>query len=69
MLRPEQINSVMDLIKFRVWNDWLKFPMDSNYATNGNVTGEVKVKIAPDGQSAVVAFLCTNGGVELWEIY
>jgi len=69
MLRPNEIESVMDLIKFRSWNDWLNFPMDPNYASNGNVTGDVKVKVSPDGQSAVVAFLCTNGGVELWEIY
>lgn len=69
MLRPDQITSIMDLVKFRVWNDWLNFPLDPNYATNGNVTGDVKVKVAPDGKSAVVAFLCTNGGVEMWEIY
>jgi len=69
MLRPEKISSIMELIKFRVWNNWLEFPLDSNYATNGNVTGDVKVRVAPDGQSAIVAFLCTNGGVELWEIY
>lgn len=69
MLRPEKISSIMELIKFRVWNNWLEFPLDPNYASNGNVTGDVKVRVAPDGQSAIVAFLCTNGGVELWEIY
>jgi hypothetical protein len=69
MLRPEKISSIMELIKVRAWNDWLNFPMDPNYASNGNVTGDVKVRVAPDGQSAIVAFLCTNGGVELWEIY
>lgn len=69
MLRPDEINSIMDLIKFRAWNDWLNFPMDPNYLNNGNVTGEVKVRVASDKQSALVAFLCTNSGVELWEIY
>ncbi len=69
MLRPKSISSIMELIKFRVWNNWLEFPLDSNYATNGNVTGDVKARVAPDGKSAIVAFLCTNGGVELWEIY
>ncbi len=69
MLRPEKIESIMDLIKVRAWNDWLNFPLDPNYATNGNVTGDVKVKVLPDGKSAYVAFLCTNGGVELWEIF
>ena len=69
MLRPDKISSIMDLIKFRNWNDWLNFPLDPNFASNGNVTGDVKVKVSPDGKSALVAFLCTNGGVELWEIY
>ncbi len=69
MLRPNKISSIMDLIKVRKWNDWLDFPMDPNYASNGNVTGDVKVRVAPDGKSAIVAFLCTNGGVELWDIY
>ncbi len=69
MLRPDKIASIMDLIKFRNWNDWLNFPLDPNYASNGNGTGDVKVKVSADGKSAVVAFLCTNGGVELWEIY
>lgn len=66
MEAPEKINSIMELIKFRSYNDWLNFPMDPNYLSNGNVTGEVKVRIAPDGLSAHVAFLATNGGVELW---
>ncbi len=66
MLRPDKISSIMELIKFRNWNDWLLFPMDPNLASNGNVTGDVKTRVAPDGQSALVAFLCTNGGVELW---
>lgn len=65
---PNSINSIMDLIQFRVWNDWLNFPMDTNYLSNGNVTGEVKVRVAPNGESALVAFLCTNSGVELWSI-
>jgi len=69
MLRPDKIAPIMDLIKFRNWNDWLNFPLDPNYASNGNGTGDVKVKVSADGKSAVVAFLCTNGGVELWEIY
>jgi len=69
MLRPDKISSIMELIKVRAWNDWLNFPMDPNYASNGNVTGDVKVRVAPDGKSAIVVFLCTNGGVELWEIY
>lgn len=69
MLRPKSISSIMELIKFRVWNNWLEFPLDPNYASNENVTGDVKVRVAPDGKSAIVAFLCTNGGVELWEIY
>jgi len=69
MLRPNEINSIMDLVKFRVWNNWLEFPMDPNYATNTNLTAEVKVRVAPDKQSGLVAFLCTNGGIELWEIY
>ncbi len=69
ILRPDEIDSIMDLIKFRAWNDWLNFPMDPNFASNGNVTGEVKVKVSADGKSAYVAFLCTNGGVELWDIY
>ncbi len=56
----------MELIKFRNWNDWLSFPMDPNFASNGNVTGEVKTRVAANGKSALVAFLCTNGGVELW---
>lgn len=68
ILRPDKISSVMDLIKERTWNDWLNFPLDSNLASNGNVTADVRVRVAPDGQSAVVAFLCTNGGVELWKI-
>lgn len=66
MLRPEKITSIMELIKFRNWNDWLSFPMDPNFASNGNVTGEVKTRVAANGKSALVAFLCTNGGVELW---
>lgn len=68
ILRPEQVNSITELVRFRVWNDWNNFPMDPNFATNGNVTGEVKVRVAPDKQSAIVAFLCTNSGVELWKI-
>lgn len=69
ILRPDKISSIMELVKFRNWNDWLLFPMDPKYASNGNVTGDVKVKVSSDKQSALVAFLCTNGGVELWEIY
>lgn len=68
MLRPDKINSIEDLIKFRKWNDWNDFPMDPNYTSNGNVTGEVRVRVAPDKQSAIVAFLCTNSGVELWAV-
>ncbi len=42
--------------------------MDKALGNNGNVTGEVKVRVAPDGQSVHVAFLCTNGGVMLWKV-
>lgn len=66
--KPQEINSIMDLIKFRKWNDWLDFPMDPNYLSNINGTGEVKVRVAPDGESALVVFLCTNGGVVLWSV-
>ncbi|SHF31196.1 protein of unknown function [Mariniphaga anaerophila] len=69
MLRPDKISSIMELIKYRPWNGWLDFPLDPNYLSNGNGTGEVKVRVSEDGKSALVAFLCTNGGVELWEIY
>ena len=68
ILRPDKISSIMDLIKERTWNDWLNFPLDTNFASNGNVTADVRARVAPDGQSAIVAFLCTNGGVELWKI-
>jgi hypothetical protein len=68
ILRPDKISSIMDLIRERTWEDWLNFPMDPNFESNGNGTGDVRVRVAPDKQTALVAFLCTNGGVELWKI-
>lgn len=68
MLRPDKIKSIMELIKVRTWNDWLNFPLDPKLASNGNVTGEVRSRVSEDGQSAIVVYLCTNGGVELWRI-
>jgi|BioPla2DNA2_1021312.scaffolds.fasta_scaffold00114_39 hypothetical protein len=50
----------------RVWNGWT--PMDPNYGDNGNVTGDVVTKVADDGETAYVAFLCTNAGVTVWRV-
>lgn len=68
MKNPSGIKDITSLIHTRKWNGWLEFPMDKALGNNGNVTGEVKVRVAPDGQSAHVAFLCTNGGVMLWKV-
>jgi hypothetical protein len=52
----------------RVWNAWLDSPMDPVLGVNGNVTGDVVIKVSPDKKTAIVAFLCTNSGVVVWEI-
>jgi hypothetical protein len=69
MKSPSSINSIVDLIHTRKWNDWLYFPLDPKLGSNGNVTGEVKAQVSADGNSAIVAFLCTNSGVIVWEVY
>lgn len=50
----------------RVWYGWK--PVDANYGSNGNQTGDVVVKIADDQKSAYVAFLGTNTGVIVWKV-
>lgn len=68
MKDPASIKDITSLIRTRVWNDWLYFPLDPALGANGNVTGEVKVRVASDGNSCIVAFLCTNGGVIVWNV-
>lgn len=68
MKDPSSIQSIMSLIHTRTWNDWLDFPLDPALGANGNATGEVKVRVAADGNSSIVAFLCTNGGVMVWNV-
>lgn len=50
----------------RVWNGWK--PMDANFGENGNITGDVVTKISDDGNSAYVAFMCTNAGATVWQV-
>jgi len=69
MKDPSSIKSIVNLIHTRKWNDWLYFPLDPILGSNGNVTGEVKARVSADGNSAIVAFLCTNSGVIVWEVY
>ena len=66
MKHPSYINSIEELIHTRDWDDRLYLPHE--LGKNGNVTGEVKARVAPDGNSAIVAFLCTNSGVIVWEV-
>lgn len=68
MKDPSSINNITSLIHTRVWNDWEKFPLDPSLGSNGNSTGEVKILVAPDGNSCTVAFLCTNSGVIVWNV-
>lgn len=68
MKDPASIKDITSLIHTRVWNDWLYFPLDPALGSNGNNTGEVKVRVAPDGNSSTVAFLCTNGGIIIWNV-
>ncbi len=68
MKDPASIKDITSLIHTRVWNDWLNFPLDPALGANGNATGEVKLRVAPDGNSCIVAFLCTNGGVMIWNV-
>ena len=69
MKDPSSIKNITNLIHTRVYNDWLKFPLDPAFgATNGNATGEVKSRVAKDGKSALVAFISTNGGVKVWRV-
>lgn len=68
MKDPASIKDITSLIYTRVWNDWLYFPLDPALGANGNATGEVKVRVASDGNSCIVAFLCTNGGVIVWNV-
>lgn len=69
MQDPASIENITKLIHTRTWNDWLDFPLDPALGSNGNVTGEVKAQVAADGNSAIVAFICTNGGVMVWKIF
>ncbi len=66
MKHPSHINSIADLIHTRDWDDRLYLPHE--LGKNGNVTGEVKARVSPDGNSAIVAFLCTNSGIIVWEV-
>ncbi len=68
MKDPASINNIKSLEYLREWNDWEKFPLDPALGANGNATGEVKLRVAPDGNSCIVAFLCTNGGVMVWNV-
>ncbi len=68
MKDPSSIKDITSLIHTRVWEDWLYYPLDPALGANGNATGEVKVRVAPDGNSSTVAFLCTNGGVIVWDV-
>ncbi|WP_286846949.1 MULTISPECIES: DUF5018 domain-containing protein [unclassified Proteiniphilum] len=68
MKDPSSVKSIVNLIHTRKWNDWLYFPLDSSYGKNGNVTGDVTIRVAPDGNSCTVAFLCTNSGVIVWNV-
>lgn len=68
MKDPSSIQSIEKLIHTRTWNDWLSFPLDPALGANGNATGEVKVRVAADGNSSIVAYLCTNGGVMVWNV-
>lgn len=68
MKSPTSINSIMDLILRRVYADVDKYPFEPALGQNGNVVGEVRVHVAPDGKSATVAFLCTNTGIAMWNV-
>ncbi len=68
MKDPSSVQSIMSLIHTRKWNDWLYFPLDEAYGANGNSTGDVVTRVAPDGNSCTVAFICTNSGVIVWEV-
>lgn len=68
MKRPSAIKSIVDLVHTRIPEDWLYFPIDPKLGKNANVTGEVKARVSADGNSAIVAFLCTNSGVIVWEV-
>ena len=50
----------------RVYFNWK--PVDANYGSNGNVTGDVVTKVTAGGESAYVAFLGTNTGVTVWKV-
>lgn len=68
MKDPNSIENITKLIHRRLWGDTTKYPNDAALGTNGNVVGEVKVRVAADGKSAIVAFLCTNTGVAMWNV-
>ncbi len=69
MSDPSSINTIVDLVHTRKWNDWLDFPLDSALGgANTNITGEVKAQVAEDGKSAVVAYIATNGGVQVFKV-
>lgn len=69
MKDPSLIKDITSLIHTRVYNAWLDFPLDPAFGgKNGNVTGEVRARVADDGKSAIVAFISTNGGVKVWKV-
>ncbi len=68
MKDPDSINEIFDLVHTRKYEGWLDYPMDESLGSNGNVVGEVKAQVAPDGNSALVAFICTNGGIAVWDV-
>ena len=69
MKSPSSVKNVSDLVYTRVKNSWLDFPLDPMFGgLNGNVIGDVKAQVSKDGNSAIVAFISTNGGVKVWKV-